>query len=135
MQPGQQTDSSCPGWDGTLQTLQANSGKSQEAIALIAEQNKKLESQQSEQFLKHAREQSASLLLPPVRGRSFWGGDYLEVVNHPADKPPIDNSNAVVWSIQADASIMKDHGDIVNPKLIDFERQLYGDLTLPDVGH
>lgn len=118
-------DATCPGWKSTLK----NGADSSRDIASITVRNKSLEVAQSEKFLAEWRTQSG--LLAAAWTRIFCGGDSLEVVNH----VDMDNSNSVVWNIEADREVMKDHNDITNPNFIDFLRQLYGDVSLPQVGH
>jgi len=125
-------DATCPGWKSTLQADEQTGASSGQDIASITARNKSLEVAQSEKFIMEWREQSG--LLASGWTRSFCGGDYLEVVNH-VDVLEKDNSNAIVWNIETDSEVMKDHNDINNPNFINFLRQLYGDVALPHVGH
>jgi hypothetical protein len=123
-------DATCRGWKSTLRADEQTDASSSEDIATITARNKSLEVAQTEKFLTQWRESSGLLVSGWIR--NFCGGDYLEVVKH-ADMP--DNSNALVWNIETDAEVMKDHNDITNPNFIDFLRQLYGDVALSQAGH
>ena len=54
--------------------------------------------------------------------RQFCGGVQLE---HTGGK-----ENSPIWNVSTDASIIKNHNDIMEPKLVDFFRQLYLDTVL-----
>lgn len=123
-------DATCPGWKSTLLASEQTGTSSSQDIASITARNKSLEVAQSEKFLAKWRQQSG--LLASGWTRNFCGGDSLEVVNH-VDMPDKDNSNAAVWNIETDSEVMKDHNDITNPNFIDFLRQLYGDVALPQI--
>ncbi|MDN7176573.1 hypothetical protein M0D69_00750 [Caballeronia sp. SEWSISQ10-4 2] len=129
--PASTDDATCHGWKSTLRAAEQTGASDSQNIASITVRNKSLEVVQSEKFLTEWRKPSG--LLASGWTRNFCGGDHLEVVNHP-EMPGTDNSNALVWNIETDGEVMKDHDDIMNPNFIDFLRQLYGDVALPQVG-
>jgi hypothetical protein len=56
--------------------------------------------------------------------RDFCGGAKLEVDTSQGN---ISNVNTLVWNIKASKEIINGHGDVMNPALLDFVRQIFGD--------
>lgn len=67
-------------------------------------------------------------LLGPGWERRFCGGAVLSQ----SSKPPTENANpnSLIWNIQTDASLIGGHSDIMEPKFLEFVRQLYDDTVL-----
>jgi alpha-beta hydrolase superfamily lysophospholipase len=100
-----------------LKKLQAEAAK--DAIM----QNKLLEDSHSADFFSQSL--TSDHLLKPKWGRTFCGGGYLT----PVDDKGVDNSNAVVWNVEADGEVIKNHDDVMNPIFQGFMRQLYADVS------
>lgn len=114
------TDAQCPGWRSESE-LQALHG---EALGEAVRQNRRLEAQDTAAFFR--QNLTAEHLLRPDWARTFCGGSFLTTVK--ADDPGA-AANALIWNIEVDGDVIRNHDDVMNPVFRAFMRQLYGDVS------
>lgn len=113
--------------DAPPECVGANGIKSSKGGALdVQEASDKLlmEQKNREHFFCDNGEWSESQfkLKPGKWVRKFCGGTQLALTNGKENSP--------IWNISTDASIINGHNDIMEPKLVDFFRQLYLDTVI-----
>ncbi|MEM5432174.1 hypothetical protein [Cupriavidus oxalaticus] len=110
----------CQNWksEEQLQTLPA--ADLGEAVRL----NKKIEAENSAEFF--SQNLTPEHLLKPKWGRTFCGGSYLT----PVEGNGVDNANTLVWNIETDGEVIRNHDDVMNPIFRAFMRQLYADVSM-----
>ena len=111
----------CDGWTSGDKLL----GMTNDELARAVTNNKRLEVAQSQAFIAGLNAQRPA---PLTWQRKFCGGATLDV----EAKDGVVNAQTLVWNVKADSSIIDGHGDVMNPALLDFVRQMFGDTDLPD---
>lgn len=97
------------------------------ALVDAIKENKKLENRLSAEFFRQNLT-SDGLLLKPKWVRSFCGGGYLMPVDD-NDGDAVRNANAVVWNVETDGDVIKNHDDVMGDTFQAFMRQLYADIS------
>jgi hypothetical protein len=113
-------DETCPGW---LPGGDVKRRQDQDLVRTVTH-NKSLEVRQAQKFI--AQMNDAGVSTAPWT-RTFCGGARLEVVK----RDGANNAQTLVWNVLADREIIDGHGDVMNPALLDFVRQMFGDTDLP----
>lgn len=108
----------CPGWTAP--------GAPDPARAADLQRNKEIEVAAARAFFRDYS--AADGGLKPGWRRRFCGGTELSMLTGPEVENR--NPNSLVWNVQTDASVIKDHHDILNPAFVEFVRQLYDDTSL-----
>lgn len=116
----QDGDARCQNWKSEEELHGLHDAALAEAVHL----NKKIEAENSTEFFSQNLTQDH--LLNSKWARTFCGGSYLT----PVGDNGIDNANAIVWNVEADGEIIKNHDDVMNPAFRAFMRQLYGDVSM-----
>lgn len=101
---GKTAEEPCPGWKNVLDVPEAQRREQMR-------ENLRAERLLWKDFMPGAT------LLPSGWKRVFCGGAQLEHVRH--------DPNSVIWNVEADPSVIASHGDIYEPTLTAFVRQLY----------
>ncbi len=99
----------CPGWKSVLEVPESRR-REQMRENLRAER------------LLWSNFMPGAALLPNGWKRVFCGGAQLEHIRH--------DPNSVIWNVEADPSVIANHGDIYEPILTTFLRQLYHETYL-----
>lgn len=117
--PSAGPDAICPGWrdGGYVKTLKGD------ALVNAMKSNKAYEDAQSRKFKALLDAQNPRA---PSWTRDFCGGAHLSVEQRSGSA----NATTLAWNILAGKEIIDGHGDVMNPALLDFVRQLFGDTDL-----
>ncbi len=110
----------CAGWRSETE-LKALHG---EELGEAVRQNKKLEAEDAAEFFR--QNLTPGHLLKPNWARTFCGGSFLTTVGG-ADGGAA--ANALIWNIEVDGDVIRNHDDVMNPVFRAFMRQLYGDVS------
>lgn len=117
---GQGDGALCPNWKSE-ETLRALHGAELgEAVRL----NKQIEAENAADFFR--QNLTSNHRLKPNWARTFCGGSYLATVN---DNSLDDTENAMVWNVEVDGDVIRNHDDVMNPVFRAFMRQLYADVS------
>jgi len=109
----------CQDWKSAEQLQGLRGAELGEAVR----RNRQIEAANSAEFFSQSL--TSGHLLKPQWTRSFCGGSYLTPV---ADNGK-DNWNAVVWNVETDGEVIRNHDDVMNPIFQAFMRQLYADVS------
>jgi len=109
----------CPNWKSEEVLHGLHGAELGEAVRL----NKQIEAENAAGFFR--LNLTSDHLLKPNWARTFCGGTYLTTV----DDNGVDNSNALVWNVEADGDVIRNHDDVMNPVFRAFMRQLYADVS------
>lgn len=110
----------CPGWRSEAELKNMHGQELAEAVR----QNKKLEEADAAGFFR--QNLTPDYLLKPGWTRTFCGGSFLTTVGG-ADGDAM--ANTLIWNVQVDGDVIKNHDDVMNPVFRAFMRQLYGDVS------
>jgi len=116
----QDSDARCRNWKSAEQLQALRGAELGEAVR----QNRQIEAANSAEFF--SQNLTSDHLLKPKWTRSFCGGSYLT----PVDDNDKDNWNAVVWNVETDGEVIRNHDDVMNPIFQAFMRQLYADVAM-----
>ncbi len=110
----------CAGWRSEAELKDLHGEELGEAVR----QNKKLEAEDAAEFF--SQNLTPGHLLKPNWTRTFCGGSFLTTVAG-ADEGAV--ANALIWNVEVDGDVIKNHDDVMNPVFRAFMRQLYGDVS------
>ncbi|MGO4766201.1 hypothetical protein AB4120_27025 [Cupriavidus sp. 2KB_3] len=110
----------CAGWRSEAELKDLHG----EELGKAVRQNKKLEAEEAAEFFR--QNLTPGYLLKPNWARTFCGGSFLTTVGG-ADGAAA--ANALIWNVEVDGDVIKNHDDVMNPVFRAFMRQLYGDVS------
>ncbi|CAG9168921.1 hypothetical protein LMG23992_01347 [Cupriavidus laharis] len=110
----------CAGWRSEAELKDLHG----EELGKAVRQNKKLEAEDAAEFFR--QNLTPGYLLKPNWTRTFCGGSFLTTVVG-ADESAV--ANAMIWNVEVDGDVIKNHDDVMNPMFRAFMRQLYGDVS------
>jgi len=118
--PAGADNAQCPGWKSEAE-LKALHG---DALGQAVRLNKTREAQNAAAFFQ--QNLGPDHLLKPDWTRTFCGGSYLTMAHGGGGTM---RANAMVWNIQVDGDVIRNHDDVMNPVFRAFMRQLYSDVS------
>lgn len=118
--PADPSGGRCPGWKSEAELKALHGGDLGQAVR----RNKQLEADNTAAFFRENL--APSHLLKPDWTRTFCGGSYLTMARSGGDAR---QANALVWNIQVDGDVIRNHDDVMNPVFRAFMRQLYTDVS------
>ncbi|PLP97644.1 hypothetical protein CYJ10_26175 [Cupriavidus pauculus] len=118
--PAQADNAQCPGWKSEAELKVLHGDALGQAVRL----NKQLEAENAAAFFQ--QNLGPDHLLKPGWTRTFCGDSYLTMAQ---DSGGAMLPNAMVWNIQVDGDVIRNHDDVMNPVFRAFMRQLYADVS------
>jgi hypothetical protein len=118
--PADPSGGRCRGWKSEAELKALHGGELGQAVR----RNKQLEANNTAAFFRENL--APSHLLRPEWTRTFCGGSYLTMARSGGDAR---QANALVWNIQVDGDVIRNHDDVMNPVFRAFMRQLYTDVS------